>query len=159
MRTFSLLKGLPIIVQNSGSKIGEVADLNISTTGKVKGLLFKKGALFKRTYFIPVEKVLALGPDGVMIDEEDVSSIDEQSLEYTFESKQKLAGKAIMSREGEKLGYLEDVYFLEELGTIVGYECSDGFFSDITEGKRVVKTGEPPTIGKDTIIVTIDESK
>lgn len=39
-----------------------------------------------------------------------------------------------MSNEGKKLGLLEDVYFMEEVGTIVGYELTDGFFSDITEG-------------------------
>ncbi len=58
--------------------------------------------------------------------------------------------------EGEKLGIVEDVYFQEELGTIVGYECTDGFFSDLKEGKRVVKTDEPPAIGKDTIIVNVE---
>ena len=47
----------------------------------------------------------------------------------------------MISKEGERLGLLEDVYFLEEVGTIVGYELSDGFFSDIMEGKRVIKTG------------------
>ena len=47
----------------------------------------------------------------------------------------------MMTKEGERLGILEDVYFMEEVGTIVGYELSDGFFSDIMEGKRVVKSG------------------
>lgn len=157
MRTFSLLKGLPVILQKKGLKIGEVTDLNISEEGKVLGLLLKKGALFKRTFYIPIENVSSLGNDGIMVDEEAVLPGFAQSYQYTFESKKGLTGKAIMSKEGEKLGYLEDVYFLEELGTIVGYECSDGFFSDITEGKRVIKTDEPPTIGKDAIIVNIKQ--
>ena len=47
----------------------------------------------------------------------------------------------MISEEGEPLGFLKDVYFQEEVGTIVGYEITDGFFSDITEGKQVIKSG------------------
>lgn len=157
MRTFSLLKGLPIYEKRHGRKIGEVSDLNISASGMVKGLLLRKGALFKKTYQIPISDVSSFGWDGVMVEDESILKPINKLEEYTFESQQKLIGKAILSSEGEKLGLLEDVYFHEELGTIVGYECSDGFFSDITEGKRVVKTDEPPTIGKDAIIVDIKQ--
>jgi uncharacterized protein YrrD len=79
----------------------------------------------------------------------------EHPPEFTLEHHKCLTGKMVMSSEGEKLGLVEDVYFMEELGTIVGYECTDGFFSDIKEGKRVVKTIHPPAIGKDTIIVNV----
>ena len=61
----------------------------------------------------------------------------------------------MISKEGERLGFLEDVYFMEEVGTIIGYELSDGFFSDIMEGKRVIRADQPPAIGKDAIIVNV----
>ncbi len=44
---------------------------------------------------------------------------------------------------------------MEEVGTIIGYELSDGFFSDIMEGKQVIKADQPPAIGKDAIIVDV----
>ncbi|MFK4997612.1 PRC-barrel domain-containing protein [Bacillus sp. N9] len=62
-----------------------------------------------------------------------------------------------LSNEGKQLGLLDDVYFLEEVGTIVGYELTDGFFSDITEGKRVIRTPIPPKIGKDAMIVSVNK--
>ncbi|WML47425.1 PRC-barrel domain-containing protein [Neobacillus sp. PS3-34] len=58
-----------------------------------------------------------------------------------------------MTKRGNSVGLLKDVYFLEELGTIVGYEYTDGFFSELSEGKRVINSVEPPAIGKDAIIV------
>ena len=61
----------------------------------------------------------------------------------------------MITKEGERLGFLEDVYFMEEVGTIIGYELSDGFFSDIMEGKRVIRADQPPAIGKDAIIVNV----
>ena len=37
---------------------------------------------------------------------------------------------------------------MEEVGTIIGYELSDGFFSDIMEGKRVVKADNHLRLGR-----------
>lgn len=155
MRTFSLLKGLPVYELKSGEKIGDVYDLNISSNGIVKGLLIKKGGFFRKSYMIRIENVGSFGWDGVMVEDKKVLEPINSIPDYTFENKQSLTGKVIMSNEGKKLGLLEDVYFMEEVGTIVGYELTDGFFSDITEGKRVVKTVDPPTIGKDAIIVNV----
>jgi uncharacterized protein YrrD len=155
LRTFSLLKGLPIFELKTGSKIGEVCDLNISNNGIVRGLLVKKGVFLKKTYIINVQNVSSFGFDGVMIEDREVLEPLTEHKEFTFENRDRLSGRMMMTNEGERLGMLEDVYFLEEAGTIVGYELSDGFFSDIIEGKRVVRTDEPPAIGKDAIIVNV----
>lgn len=157
MRTFSLLKGLPVYVKDTGAKWGEVFDLCLSNEGKVEGVLIRKGALFKRSYFIDIKDIAAFGHDGVMIEDEEDIEPAQDSIHSIFEGKEKLLGKLVLSSEGEQLGLLQDVYFHEELGPIVGYECSDGFFADITEGKRVIKTTEPPKIGKDVIIVQLNQ--
>ncbi|MBS4191404.1 PRC-barrel domain-containing protein [Bacillus sp. FJAT-49705] len=157
MRTFSLLKGLPVIEIKSGTKIGEVFDISISGYGVVKGLFVRKSALLKKTFLLDVKDVASFGWDGVMVEDQTVLQPIKKTEDYTFESQNRLTGKIIMTREGERLGLLEDVYFQEEMGTIVGYELSDGFFSDMLEGKRVIKTEVPPAIGKDAIIVNINE--
>lgn len=157
MRTFSLLKGLPVIELNSGAKIGEVCDICISGSGVVKGLLVRKGALLKKTFHLNVQDVSSFGWDGVMIVDQSIMTPVKKPHEFTFEGRNRLTGKTIMTSEGERLGLLEDVYFQEEVGTIVGYELSDGFFADMLEGKRVIKTELPPAIGKDTIIVNVKE--
>ncbi|MEW8986288.1 MAG: PRC-barrel domain-containing protein [Bacillus sp. (in: firmicutes)] len=156
MRTYSLVKGLPVFDLRNGSKLGEVCDLCISSNGKVEGLLLKKKTMFHKMNRIEIENVVSFGTDGVMVSQPQVLEPLVEPPDFTIEHQHKLTGKMVMSAEGEKLGLVEDVYFLEELGTIVGYECTDGFFSDIKEGKRVVKTVQPPAIGKDTIIVNVD---
>jgi uncharacterized protein YrrD len=155
LRTFSLLKGLPIYEKSKGKKIGEVCDLNITSEGVVKGLIIKPGGIFKKNQFIHIEDVSSFGWDGVMIDSGQKIKALEETPEYTLLHHHQLQGKVVMTAEGEKLGILDDVYFMEELGTIVGYEISDGFFSDVTEGKQVVKTSESPAIGEDAIIVRV----
>ncbi|PLR81879.1 MULTISPECIES: PRC-barrel domain-containing protein [Bacillus] len=155
MRTFSLLKGLPVYELKSGNKIGEVCDLSITANGRVLGLLLRKGALFRKSYIIKVENVASFGWDGIIVDSVDVLEPVKNPPDYTIEHQQNLSGKMLITTEGEKLGLLQDVYFMEEVGTIIGYELTDGFFSDITEGRRVVKTAEPPAIGNDAIIVNV----
>jgi uncharacterized protein YrrD len=155
LRTFSLLKGLPVYELKQGKKIGEVCDLNIGSNGLVKGLLIKKGGFFRKNQTIDIGNVASFGWDGVMIEDDQKVEALQYPPEYTLDHQHSLQGKVVMTTEGEKLGILEDVYFLEEMGTIIGYEISDGFFSDITEGKQVVKTSESPAIGIDAIIVKV----
>lgn len=157
MRTFSLLKGLPVIELKSGTKIGDVYDLNISASGTVKGLLVRRGALLRKSFLLEVKDVKSFGWDGIMVQDQSFMKPIKKPDEYTFESQNSLTGKSIMTSEGQRLGLLDDVYFHEEVGTIVGYELSDGFFSDMMEGKRVIKTEVPPAIGKDAIIVNVKE--
>ncbi|GHH97121.1 PRC-barrel domain-containing protein [Neobacillus kokaensis] len=156
MRTFSLLKGQPVFETKSGRKIGEVTDLFLSTAGTVEGLLVKKGVFFKQSCFLDIQNVTSFGWDGVMIEDENALEKQIDSLEYT--SVHSLAGMMMLSKSGNTLGMLKDVYFQEELGTIVGYEITDGFFSDIMEGKQVIETGKPLTIGKDAIIVDVNQT-
>jgi uncharacterized protein YrrD len=132
LRTFSLLKGLPVYELAGGKKLGEVCDVSISSDGSVIGLLVKKGAFIKKTCQIKITEVASFGSDGIMINSQSALEQLDSEPEYTLEHNQSLAGKKLLSKEGEQLGLLEDVYFMEELGTIVGYELTDGFFSDIS---------------------------
>lgn len=158
LRTFSLLKGQPVFGNRTGEKIGEVTDLCISNEGVVKGLLVKKGVFFKQTYFLDIQDVASFGWDGVMIEEDNQLEKLKTNPEYTLNHQHSLSGKMLLSKSGESLGLLQDVYFHEELGTIVGYEITDGFFSDITEGKQIVQSEKPPAIGKDAIIVDVNHT-
>lgn len=158
LRTFSLLKGMPVYNQNRGVKIGEVCDICISNSGTVQGLLVKKGVFFKQTFFLPIDKVSSFGWDGVMIPGMRALKKLKAHPENTFDHQHALTGKMLISKSGESLGLLKDVYFQEEVGTIVGYEVTDGFFSDITEGKLVIESKKPPAIGKDAIIVDVDDT-
>lgn len=158
MRTFSLLKGQPVFETKSGTKIGVVSDLCISSSGKVTGLLVKTGVFFKPSYFLDIQKVASYGNDGVMIDDNAYLEKLKTSPEYTLTHRNSLNGLMMLTKSGELLGLLKDVYFQEELGTIIGYEITDGFFSDISEGKQVIQSGSSPAIGKDAIIVDVNHT-
>ncbi|MBM4762390.1 PRC-barrel domain-containing protein [Bacillus sp. B15-48] len=155
MRTFSFIKGLPVIVVHNGEKLGEVIDLCLSGEGEVKGLLVKKSSLIKKRCSLNVEDILTVDSSGVLVESSKVLKPLAEPPEYTFEHQDALSGKMMYSNDGEELGLLLDVYFLEDLGTIVGYELTDGFFADITDGKRFIHAVDPPAIIKDAIIVNV----
>lgn len=143
-----------------GQKKGEVCDLGISAKGKINCLLIKSKSLFNTLYRLPISKVDNFGQQGIILRKdtklEKYKAIDE---EYTLCHSKPLLKKLAISRSGDQLGLLEDVYFSEEMGTIIGYELTDGFFTDILEGKKVVHTDGPPKVGKDAIIVSINQTQ
>ncbi|SFC36378.1 Uncharacterized protein YrrD, contains PRC-barrel domain [Bacillus sp. OV322] len=155
MCTFSLIKGLPVYSKD-GERVGMICDLAISGDGHVAGVIVHQQAFFKKTYYIPLGQVYSFGEHGVVIEDYDPSLRQikcPQNLQKF--SGDHLFGKMLMSESGEELGLLHDVYFQEKMGTIVAYETTDGFFSEISEGRRMVECGLPPALGKDAIIVSV----
>jgi uncharacterized protein YrrD len=156
LRTFSLLKGKRVY-DKGGECLGEVCDICIGEDGLVTDLLLLAKGLVGKKYRLPIQSVSSFGDGGLIIESKN-SLVKYQGLddEYTMHHHQPLSKKNTLSQQGDQLGLLDDVYFMEEVGTIVGYELTDGFFSDITEGKRVIRTAQPPQIGKDAVIVSVN---
>jgi len=159
LRTFSLLKDLPVYDEKSAEELGRVSDLCITSDGKVNALILKGKGLFERDRVVPIESISSIGDDGVMVSDRSLLELLDNEADtptYFLHTHHGLFRKPLLSSEGQKLGLLEDVYFTEEVGTIIGYEVTDGFFADITEGKKVIKTNEPLKIGEDVIVVSIN---
>jgi uncharacterized protein YrrD len=155
LRTFTLLKGLPVYDSSSGKAAGIVSDLEISNNGLVKSVVVDMKGLFERDRLISVDDVVSFGTDGVMIKKLNTLSSGFEKKNHYF-CHQSLLGKLLYSKEGEKLGIIEDVYFDSNLGTILGYEVSEGFFADLSEGKKIIKTNNPIQFGEDIILIEID---
>jgi uncharacterized protein YrrD len=155
LRTFSKLKGLPVYSNSNADLLGHIADLCLSSNGTVIGLMMEGKGLFNRDRFVPIESIEALGENGVMIEDKNkLISIQNMRANYSYNTYGDIHYKSVLTKEGQKLGLLEDVYFSEKEGTIEAYELTDGFFADIAEGKKVVKaTGESLLISKDAIVI------
>jgi uncharacterized protein YrrD len=55
---------------------------------------------------------------------------------------------------GNQLGIIEDVYFSKKLGNkIKGFEISEGFISDLTEGRKWLTLPDSVTRGEEAVIV------
>ncbi|WP_180954458.1 PRC-barrel domain-containing protein [Bacillus sp. V5-8f] len=155
MRTFSMLKGLPVYT-NRGECIGTVNDICLSDIGKIEGIMVHRKAIVKKRRFVSLNDVHSFGPEGIVLKQwEDSQHGYKPKVHYHLFHADCLFGKMLFSRAGEELGMLQDVYFLENLGTIVAYETTDGFFSELTEGTRLIKSKQPPVLGKDAILISV----
>ncbi len=139
----------------SGKKIGRITDFCIEEPGIVKGLLIDGKGMFHRTKFLRYETIHSIGEDGVMAKDPKLSPVIKEHGKIYFHHYHGIKGKSFITSEGDKLGLLEDVYFEEKTGTIVGYEVTDGFFADIAEGKKIIKNPSDLIIGKDTVVVSV----
>ncbi len=156
LRTFSTVEGLPVISLSTAKECGHVLDL-LYENGSVTGFIIDPKGWFQKHLFLPVSYVASIGSDGVMIEDTNMLkpySAKEKEAFPLKNGKRRLQGIALLTAEGEKLGLLEDVYFLEEMGTIVGYEVTEGLVADLVEGRRVVKCNSKLTIAGGRAILT-----
>ena len=154
MRTLASIKGLPVY-DEQGKKQGHISDLVISETGSVTGLLVTKQSFFKKSCMLSLQDVVLFGPDKISARPMSNAPSFNHDQVFTLQNQRAIANHKMITNQGEELGILEDVYFTEDLGTIVAYEISNGFFSDITDGKLTVHTHEPPSLGKDAIVISL----
>lgn len=149
LRTFSLLKGLPVFTSD-GRKLGMVNDLCILETGNITGIVIQKHKFFKKKVYVALDEVSSFGPDGIIV----ACTCEEELPESVMMlNKDAWLGRMLFSQHGEELGLLQDVYFVEKMGKIVAYETTDGFFAE----NRYIPSEQPPVYGEDAIIVSVSK--
>lgn len=161
MRKVQDVIGLPVLDTSSGKRIGNVKDVLFQVNGEVMGLSVETQGLFAKTLFLSFENIGAIGPDAVTVGTDRfLTSTDDNNLGYgLYIGKKPYKGLPIVATNGNEFGHIEDVYFLEEMGKIIGYELSDGFFQDVTEGRKIIEHPTSIVIGEDAMIVPYDEIK
>ncbi|WP_168121668.1 PRC-barrel domain-containing protein [Paenibacillus sp. HB172176] len=154
------LIGMPVIVIHSGKLVGIVKDAWFDEHWQLKGLILEFARLFAaRVKVVLWEHVLTCGEDAVIIsDETAVQSAKPNEVQRAFHSGVvKLRDLPVITTGGMQLGTLSDVYFYPFKGTqIIGYELTDGFVSDLREGRKWLKAPSDPDevlLGEDAIIV------
>ncbi|MBD1381254.1 PRC-barrel domain-containing protein [Metabacillus arenae] len=151
MRTFKQIKGLPVIEYQSAKQIGRVTDLIFSQNGIIAGICVNSGLLQKSRQY-PKSSIVSIGQDCVMVDcAKSRDKFTQQNLGFLSNH---LYHKTVFSSNGNILGLLEDVYFCEQVGTILAYELTEGFFADLTEGKKQISPQTPQIkVSKEALVV------
>jgi uncharacterized protein YrrD len=157
LRTSSSVIGLPVYVRGTGQEVGKITDICFNSFGNATSFCVDQKGWFNGKRILPLSLVASIGKDSIMVDShQTLSKLNKNQDEYLLSDYSLgLLGKQIYTSDGDKLGLVEDVYFMEEVGTIVGYEVTDGFFADIAEGKKVVYSNYPPAISKDAVVVQL----
>ncbi len=159
MKRASDIIGLPVLCIQTGEQLGTVRDIACDPEKSIFGLVLEQKSLFHAGKVIPLGQIKAIGEDAITVYADDITQTmdmlekEQEELTRGLYSSEKLKGIKVITTNGNELGLVEDVYFHEELGTIIGYELSEGIVADIREGRKYLPKPEYLTEGKDVLIV------
>ncbi|MBD2865287.1 PRC-barrel domain-containing protein [Paenibacillus oceani] len=159
MRRAKDIMGLPVLDIEAGKQLGIAKDFLIDRDWNLQGVLLESKNWFASPRYIGWEDIVSIGTDAVTVkDEQAVRSMDDSGSEWValLDGGFKLKGLPVITLDGENLGLVEDVYFGDKMDKkIVGYELSDGFISDIKEGRKWLPSPQSATIGEDAVMVPV----
>jgi len=154
------LIGLPVVDLHTGGQVGKAKDAWFDEHWTMQGIVVESARrLAPKDRIVPWSKVASCGEDAILIDGGDaVVPKDKSAAGRGFQTGQpKLRDLPVITVQGAQLGRVSDVYFEPIQGTqIVGYELTDGFISDLLEGRKWLRTPEESDavlLGEDAIIV------
>ncbi|MFD2612623.1 PRC-barrel domain-containing protein [Paenibacillus gansuensis] len=148
--------GLPVLDLGTGKKIGKVNDIFFGTDHELKAVAMDAKHWFSSSRFIAWDDVAGFGDDAVTIENELViRSFEDSNPWFAFLSgNRKLKEIPVITVNGNQLGLVSDVYFDPEEGTkMIGVELTDGFISDLKEGRKWLRLPGQLTLGDDSIVV------
>ncbi|MDQ0254276.1 uncharacterized protein YrrD [Evansella vedderi] len=159
MRTFQKVKGAPILERETKRIIGTVSDLVLSDeVTKVKGYWVQTRKWWSKKHYLSLEEITHEDGDGLYVDKgTTLTLMPKKKNKRLIDGNGHLIGKPILEQDGTMVGIIEDVYFLPDSGMIVGYELTEGLFSDFTKGIRLLKP-KLPLIQREESFMVLKES-
>lgn len=150
--------GLPIISLGTGEEIGVINDILCDMEWRKLGVVVRDGSWFRSGAYIPSDKINAVGEDFLTVESKDaitsMQSVLKQDTIGFLTGKWKLKGKPVLTRNGDFLGSVEDVYFSLNWEKLVACELSQGWIVDLTEGRKRLPITPTLVLGKNGLIVS-----
>ncbi|MBO2943380.1 PRC-barrel domain-containing protein [Paenibacillus sp. F411] len=149
--------GLAVFDVENGKEIGKIHDFILDEQWNITGFELEGKALFSsHVKTVSWDNIEAYGEDAVMIrSEEVIEKTDADQIPYTYLlGRRKLKEMQVLTEDGMLLGRISDVYFEQEQGNkVLGLEISDGFVSDLIEGRRWLPCTPEMSIGESAVMV------
>lgn len=149
--------GLSVFDMENGKQIGKIHDFMVTGDWRITGIeLEGKGLFSSQVKVVAWDDIVAYGEDAIMIrNQQAVRKTEASDIQHTYLlGPGKLKDLFVLTEEGLMLGHISDVYFDQEMGNnIIGLEISDGFVSDIIEGRKWLPCTEDMSIGENAVMV------
>lgn len=156
MLTGKSIIGKEVLSRADGEKIANVKDIIISKDHtRILALLTDGGNLFAKARMVPMTKVLSFGKDAVVVTDRaaDMEAQDEPIVKESLDSKDKLVGKTVFTERGDEQAKVNDIYFDEASGNIVGLELAGGVLDSAAGGTAYLPVADIISIGQDAVVI------
>lgn len=158
MRRAQDLMGLPVIDRTTGRRLGVVKDVLLSEGKQAAAIVLETRSWLSSLRYIDWERVESFGDDAVTVpDANAIRSGEDGRIGEPIAlrcGKRKMQGLPLMTVQGDQLGTVEDVYFDEKMDKrVIGFELSEGFWADVTEGRKWLPAPDDTVYGEHAIVV------
>ena len=152
MQRLGELVGRPVVAQDAGAKIGEVADLLVDGNRVVAIVL--AGGILASEHVLPFSEVRLLGEDTVIASSATalVSAKQWGQRGVTAQRLSNTRKKPIMTTGGQALGVVGDIY-VEGSGTIAGYDVETRGFGGLIK-RHAMLSADGVTVGPNALVVS-----
>lgn len=132
LRSFSSLNEVSVY-DNRNQAIGVLEDILINKQGKTIGFRIDQKGLLLHDHLLPYPHLLQVKENELTVtNNKNVSSPNWDHYDYVKE----LMDKPFLSKDEQLLGIVKDVYFSSDLGNIELIEITEGWFTDLQEGRK-----------------------
>jgi uncharacterized protein YrrD len=148
--------GLPVVSVDSGKRVGTVKDITVGPDWLLKAVVLEARSWFSAGKSVSAHEIVGFGGDAVTIAAERAAQPCETvpQARPLFDGAGRLLGLPVLTVGGTRLGTIEDVYFYPNRGIpIVGFELSEGFLTDLQEGRKLFALPERTMLGEDAVVV------
>jgi uncharacterized protein YrrD len=147
--------GLTVTAKESGQQLGAVVDLLFNDTQQFVGCMLEHCGWWRHRQFLPAENMKQTGKDAIMVENAEILvpfTKKEEAYTCFLIGEKSLKGRPVMLESGTFLGLVQNVYFSIEMGTLVGYELTNGLLNDLREGRKLFQAEDPVDWSKQMLI-------
>ncbi len=151
LKSFQHLKDLTVVDETEAT-IGYIENIFVDKNGLTVGLRIDLEGMFLPDCILPISARFICKDDEFIISKTDLVSFAVQAEKHTqIDEKNGIIGRRIIDQDGELKGIVEDVYFSSNLDRLEMIEFTEGWFSDLKEGRKYLSYKDVIQDGKDTL--------
>jgi len=141
--------GLPVLNVKTGDRFGWVKDIVFNDkSNNIIGIILEKDSFLGHdTGGIKRNSIFAVGKDALTVNE--IFDLEE-IIGCCWSQK---IGNTVFSDKGDIKGTVGDIFTDDLVNIVVGYEITDGLFSDIFNGRGAILEKNIIAEGKDVIVI------
>ena len=132
--------GMPVVTFDRGTKIYDVEDMILDPQRRqVLALVVMEGSLFHSARAIPFGRISAIGQDAVIVpDGRAVIDVNRDAVLKKLDNDQTIRGLRVLTDDGRRLGFIDDITLDDKTGEIMSYDVSIGRVFNVTQGVRTL---------------------
>ncbi len=141
MLRYRKIVGLPVLILEKGKTLGHVYDIMFNLEKKhTAGVCIRNTV---KNYYVKSNDITHANDTMIIEDKNVVIDLGKALLfQQDITRGSDLLDKKLLTYKGKDIGYLHDICFSIEQGTIDALELTDGLIQDIISGRKIV-----PVIG------------